>query len=73
MVESVVTEVTVAVTAVAVIAIADDDASIYELPELTGQSLILLCQVRCQLACLNIFSFRWIQMDSNGFRWIQMD
>ena len=49
------------------------DLSIYELPELTGQSLILLCQVRCQLACLNIFSFRWIQMDLMWYKLLASD
>ena len=44
-----------------------------KLPEFTSQSLVLLCQVRCQLACLNIFFFRWSQMDWDGFRWFQMD
>ena len=39
----------------------------FKLPELTGQSLVLLCQVSCQLACLNIL------YDSDGVSWSQME
>ena len=58
---------------------------IKKLPELTSQSLVLLCQVRCQLTCLNIFysdgirctgmgsdGLGWIEMHSNGFIWIEI-
>ena len=39
----------------------------FKLPELTGQSLVLLCQVSRQLACLNIL------YDSDGVSWSQME